>query len=129
MARERRFHIINYANRSRLMNQGIPSVRWLTFMGKYLADWFLTVSNFKPSHTIKNSSELAGTLPTHKFPASSKLLSFNAISIFTRISVQRAISMMIEHLRSNNIPSLVINEFERLLSHVYTRTCVSSEDP
>ena len=48
-----------------------------------------------------------------KFPATSKRLSFDAMNMFTRIPMIRAI----KHLKNNNICPNTINEFSKVLTH------------
>ena len=98
-SRERRFYIMNYSfpkiyGQIKTHKPGHPIRPVVAFysdptyyLGGFLANCFNSVSQFQPKHTVKNSAELAKSLSTLKFPANSKLLSFDAVGMFTRIPV------------------------------------------
>ena len=65
--------------------------------------------------------ELASTLQPVKFPTTAKLLSFNAVNMFTRIPVDHSISIMVELLEKNNILLGRTAEFRDLLPYCTER--------
>lgn len=85
-------------------------------LSKYLAKWFRTLAAFDPQHTVKNSIELAKDLKKKSFPPTSRLLSFDAVSMFTKIPVLYTIDIMISHLQNQNIHPNVIAEFKNLIT-------------
>jgi len=94
-------------------------------LAKYLADWFRLSSGFNPSYTVKNSAELAGLLHPLKFPPTAKLISLDAVSMFTRVPVARTIAIMIDMLERKNISPPIVAEFRTLLNHCTERNiCV-----
>ena len=93
----------------------------------YLVDWFRCMSQFEPTHTVKNFFELASRLKDIKLPASAKLLSLDVTSMFTRILVVRTITYMEDLLKEKNIPQETIKEFKDLLQHcVENNSCAFS---
>ena len=70
---------------------GLPTKPVVTFyqdptfnLAKYLADWFMCMSQCSPSLTVQNFFDLASHLKDLKIPASAELLSFDVVSLSTR---------------------------------------------
>ena len=84
-------------------------------LAKYLAIWFKEVTGYVSSYTIKNSIELANKLQGLSFPRGSRLISFDAVSMFTRIPVKYTIDIMLEFLKKAAIQQEIIDEFHKLI--------------
>ena len=84
-------------------------------LAKFLAQWFRSVTGFVGTYSIKNSIELVSKLNQTKFPEGSILVSFDVQSMYTCISVQLSIKLMITLLQQKNIPADIINEFRKLV--------------
>ena len=67
-------------------------------LAKYLAQWFCSISGYKPKFTIKNSVQLAKKLHSLDFPADSNLISFDAERMFTSIPVNIAEELLTDIL-------------------------------
>ena len=85
-------------------------------LAKFLACWFKQATNFAPAKATKNSIELAQDLKDRSFPPDSRLISMDAVSMYTRIPVRYTIDCTLNHLRRVNIQQDIINEFEKLIT-------------
>ena len=80
-------------------------------LAKYLAQWFCSISDYKPRFTIKNSVDLATKLHAH-----SNLISFDVKSMFNSIPVSTAEELMADFLFKKGIDPEVVGEFRDILS-------------
>ena len=88
-----------------------PSYR----LSKYLAWWFRETANFTSKRSILNSTTLAHELDDRVFPLGSRLVSFDAVSMFTRIPVQYTIDLVVNNLCNRQLPQNIIDEFKTLI--------------
>lgn len=85
-------------------------------LAKFLAKWFRNFSFYAASHTVNSSIDLANQLKDLQFPKGSKLFSLDIVSMYTNIPTQKAIVIMIQHLRSAGLHKDVVKEFKELIS-------------
>ena len=64
---------------------------------------------------VRNSLEVASLLKNMDFPLNSKIISFDVRSMYSKISVSKAISLMVELLKGLNVPQDTIEEFKKLI--------------
>ena len=85
-------------------------------LSKYLSRWFLAVTGFVGTYSIKNSIDLVTKLNQTKLPVGSILVSFDVKSMYTCIPVASSIQLMISTLKQKNIPDNIIKEFQKLVT-------------
>lgn len=89
-------------------------------LAKYLNLWFRSVTGFQSKYSLQNSSDLIEKLvDCPPPPSNSKLVSFDAASLFTNVPLTPTLERAHEILISANVPPSAADEFISLL-----KTCL-----
>lgn len=85
-------------------------------LAKFLGQWFIQRVEFKPNCTIKDSVQLASSIQGHLFSRSTILVSFDIVSMYTKIPVPFTIDLMVKMLYDRGCDKDTIQDFQKLIT-------------
>ena len=85
-------------------------------LSKFLATFFVALSSFVSSHSIKNSTKLVVVLSVLEFSPSTSLNYFGVTNMYSNIPVRFTIKLMCDLVTSNGVPYPTVLEFRKLIN-------------